>query len=256
MRSERPPSDLIRSVSRALRLLEEVGNHPTGVNPKRLASRCGIRLPTAYHLLRTLRYEGYLDRLPSGDYVLGSAIAERFGDLAPALAGPPPVRAVLADLARHTGHSAYAARFVDGRVTITDVVEASGSPPLEDLVVGFDDAAHATALGKALLSTLPASPRRRYLREAGLRRFTAATVTTAERLSDELRSAVPAGVFTEVEQFRDGVGCVAALVRRSGNDDAGGCWALGLSHRATHVPRRRARLLPSLRRAAADLTNA
>jgi len=256
MRSERPPSDLIRSVSRALRLLEEVGNHPTGVNPKRLASRCGIRLPTAYHLLRTLRYEGYLDRLPSGDYVLGSAIAERFGDLAPALAGPPPARAVLADLARHTGHSAYAARFVDGRVTITDVAEASGSPPLEDLVVGFDDAAHATALGKALLSTLPASPRRRYLREAGLRRFTAATVTTAERLSDELRSAVPTGVFTEVEQFRDGVGCVAALVRRSGNDGAGGCWALGLSHRATHVPRRQARLLPSLRRAAADLTNA
>lgn len=251
MRSETPPSDLIRSVSRALRLLEEVGNHPAGVNPKRLASRCGIRLPTAYHLLRTLRYEGYLDRLPSGDYVLGMAIAERFGDLAPALA-EPPVRAVLADLAGDTGHSAYLARFVDGRVTITEVVEASGSPPLEDLVVGFDDAAHATALGKALLSTLPAPRRRRYLRDAGLRRFTAATVTTTDRLSDELRSAVTTGVFTEVEQFRDGVGCVAALVRRSDGEDAG-CWALGLSHRATHVPRRRARLLPSLRRAAADL---
>lgn len=252
MRSETPPSDLIRSVSRALRLLEEVGNHPTGVNPKRLASRCGIRLPTAYHLLRTLRYEGYLDRLPSGDYVLGTAIAERFGDVAPTLEGPPPAPTVLADLAGQTGHSTYLARFVDGRVTITDVVEASGSPPLEDLVVGFDDAAHATALGKALLSTLPVARRRRYLRDAGLRRFTAATVTTTDRLTDELHSAVTTGVFSEVEQFRDGVGCVAALVRRSGGEDAG-WWALGLSHRATNVPRRRARLLPSLRRAAADL---
>jgi DNA-binding IclR family transcriptional regulator len=255
MRSETPPSDLIRSVSRALRLLEEVGRHPAGINPKRLASRCDIRLPTAYHLLRTLCYEGYLDRLQSGDYMLGTAIADRFGDLAPALDGPAPAPAVLADLAGQTGHSAYLAEFVDGRVTITGVVEASGSPPLEDLVVGFDDAAHATALGKALLSTLPAPRRRRYLRDAGLRRFTAATVTTTDRLYDELGSAVTTGVFSEIEQFRDGVGCVAALVRRSGGDDTA-WWALGLSHGATHVPRRRARLLPSLRRAAADLATA
>jgi len=255
MRSETPPSDLIRSVSRALRLLEEAGNHPGGINPKRLASRCGIRLSTAYHLLRTLRYEGYLDRLPSGDYVLGTAIAERFGDLTPVVAGPPAVSPVLADLAALTGHSAYLARFVDGRVTITAVVEAPGSPPLEDLTVGFDEGAHATALGKALLSTLPVARRRRYLRDAGLRRFTAATVTTVDELGDELRSARPTGVFTEVEQFRTGVGCVAALVHRPG-DDSADRWALGMSHRATHVPRGRDRLLPSLRRAAADLSTA
>lgn len=254
MRSETPPSDLIRSVSRALRLLEEVGSHPAGVNPKRLASRCGIRLPTAYHLLRTLRYEGYLDRLPSGDYVLGNALAERFGDLdAGVLTAAPPPSTVLADLATGTGHSAYLARFVDGRVTITGVVEAPGSPPLEDLIVGFDDGAHATALGKALLSTLSATRRRRYLRDAGLRRFTSATVATADELLVELRAARPSGVFAEVEQFRDGVGCLAALVRRSDGDGDQTCWALGLSHRATQVPRRRAGLVPSLRRAAADL---
>lgn len=76
-----PPSDLIRSVSRALRLLEEVGRHPAGVNAKRLASRCGLHLSTVYHLVRTLHYEGYVDRLPSGDYVLGLAVADRFHDL-------------------------------------------------------------------------------------------------------------------------------------------------------------------------------
>ena len=46
--------------------------------------------------------------------------------------------------------------------------------PLEDLIVGFDDGAHATALGKALLSTLPPARRRRYLRDSGLRRVTSA----------------------------------------------------------------------------------
>lgn len=243
-----PPSDLIRSVSRALRLLEAVGAHPHGANAKRLASRCDIRLATAYHLLRTLRYEGYLERLPSGDYVLGPAIAERLGDVGAALTATPSPHAVLADLARTTGHSAYLARFVDGRVTITEVVEAPHSPPLEDLVVGFDDAAHATALGKALLSTLPLTRLRRYLRSAGLRRFTPATITDGEALRDEL-SSQPAGVFSEVEQYRDGVACLAVLVP---GPHGARPWALGLSHRARDVARR-THLVAPLVRAAGDL---
>jgi DNA-binding IclR family transcriptional regulator len=247
-----PPSDLIRSVSRALRLLEAVGDHPAGANAKRLASRCGIRLGTTYHLLRTLRYEGYLDRLPSGDYVLGPALAERFDQLPDAVTTPPPARAVLRGLAELTGHSAYLASFVDGLVTITDVVEGPGSPPLEDLVVGFDEAAHATALGKALLSTLSVARRRRYLRETGLRPFTAVTVRNGDELRDEL-SAVRSGIFTECEQYRDGVACLAALATWPGTRRPA---AIGLSHPAHDVPHRRARLLPALRSAAHDLAAA
>jgi len=47
------------------------------------------------------------------------------------------------------------------------------SPYLEDLEVGLPAAAHATAAGKALLSTMPSSRRRSYLEEQGLRPFTA-----------------------------------------------------------------------------------
>lgn len=246
MRSQ-PPSDLIRSVSRALRLLEEVGDHPDGVNAKRLASRCGIRLATVYHLLRTLRYEGYLQRLSTGDYVLGPAIAELFHDLTATLTSPSPARDVLQDLADVTGHSAYLARFVRGRITITQVVEAAQSPVLEDLVVGFCEGAHATALGKALLSTLSGTDRQRYLRETGLRPFTSLTITCSDALVDDLRNGAQRGVFTELEQYRHGVGCIASLVRRT-NDEAG-WWALGISHRVARVPR----LVTPLQQAAQDL---
>jgi DNA-binding IclR family transcriptional regulator len=248
-----PPSDLVRSVSRALRLLEEIGEHPGGISAKRLASRCEMNLATVYHLLRTLRYEGYLERLPSGDYVLGLAIAERFRDLVSALAHPPPVPAVLRRLAAATGHSAYLARFVEGRVTITQVVEAPGSPALEDLMVGFNDAAHATALGKALLSTLPAAARRGYLADAGLRSFTPATVTDADALDAELADHARRGLFSESEQYRRDVGCVATLVHRSGGND--GWWALGMSHGVHGAPRGR-RIIGPLRLAAADLATA
>ena len=248
-----PPSDLVRSVSRALRLLEEIGDHPAGISAKRLASRCDMKLSTVYHLVRTLRYEGYLERLPSGDYVLGLAIAERFRDLASALAHPPPVPTVLRELAGATGHSAYLARFVDGRITITQVVEAPRSPPLEDLMVGFNDGAHATALGKALLSTLPTPARHRYLADAGLRSFTTATVIDAAELDAELDTCARRGLFSESEQYRRDVGCVAALVRRPDSDDP--WWALGLSHSVDGVPRMRQITAP-LKLAAAHLTTA
>lgn len=75
------PSDLIRSVSRALRLLEEVGHHPAGVSAKQVARACQLHQSTAYHLLRTLAYEGYLEHLPSGDYVVGQRLADRYADL-------------------------------------------------------------------------------------------------------------------------------------------------------------------------------
>ena len=79
--SDAEPSDLIRSVSRALRIMEEVSRSPRPLPVKVVAHRCQLRLSTAYHLVRTLCYEGYLVRLPSGGYVAGSGVAECFHEL-------------------------------------------------------------------------------------------------------------------------------------------------------------------------------
>jgi DNA-binding IclR family transcriptional regulator len=244
------PSDLIQSVSRALRILEVVGSEPTGASPKVVARRCELSLSTTYHLLRTLCYEGYLVRLPSGDYVVGLEIADRFRDLRTALARSPQVRAVLQLLAARTGRSAYLARFVDGRVAIAEVAEAPGSPHLEDLVPGFDEAAHATALGKALLATMTPAQRRAYLAEAGLRPFTAATVRGPDDLEAELADAA-GGVYAETCQYRDGVACMAALVFTDVPEDP--WWALAIGGSADDVERDRPGLRRLLQSAAADL---
>lgn len=243
------PSDLIQSVSRAFRILEEVGRHPDGINAKRVAHRCELNLSTTYHLLRTLSYEGYLIHLPSGDYTLGLEIADRFRDLHAALARSPRTDAVLRHVATDTAHTAYLARFVDGRVVIADVAEGPRSPHLEDLIPGFDEGAHATALGKALLSTLQVADRRRYLDETGLRRFTSRTTTSSDDLEADLADQRPTGAFVEECQYRPGVSCLAVLV---GSDD-GGWAALGCSVEAAVFPRERGTLTTHLRHAAHDL---
>ncbi len=208
------PTDLIQSVSRALRILEVVGESPAGLNAKQIALRCEIALPTAYHLVRTLSYEGYLVRRANGSYGLGLEIASRFRDLLASMERPPHVHDVLKQIAEATGHTAYFAQLVDGRVMLTDLFEGPQSPHLEDLVVGFDEGAHATALGKALLSTVPVSRRKAYFQEQGLRPFTGHTVTDEHQLNHELAASARRGMFTEQEQYRPEVCCAAVLVGR------------------------------------------
>src|SRR5690349_21818491 len=127
------PSDLLRSVSRAFRVLEEVGTSRTPLTVKAIARRCQLNLSTTYHLVRTLTYEGYLVRAPDGTYLLGASVAHRFYDLQTSLRQPPEVHAVLLNLSAVTGRTAYLGRFVSGRIVISDLVEGPASPYLEDL---------------------------------------------------------------------------------------------------------------------------
>jgi DNA-binding IclR family transcriptional regulator len=228
------PSDLIRSVSRALRILEEVGRSPAPLPVKAIARRCGLHLSTAYHLVRTLGYEGYLQRLPGGEYAIGFAVADRFHELVDALAQPPQVHSVLRHLAETTRHSAYVGRFVQGRMVITDLVEGPHSPYLEDLQVGLPTAAHATAVGKALLATLPPARRQAYLAEQGLEPFTGNTVVDAEALEAEMSAIRPSEPVIEHGQFRPEVSCAAALVPTG--DSAEPWWALVVSSRSLDLP--------------------
>lgn len=246
-----PPSDLIQSVSRALRVLEAVGESPAGCNPKVVARRCGLHLSTTYHLLRTLAYEGYLTRTSTGDYRLGLAISDRFRDLQASLSRRPQVPAVLRSLADTTGHSAYLARFVDGRVAITAVVEAAGSPHLEDLIPGFDEAPHATALGKALLSRLPPAQRHDLVRTVGMRPFTARTIREVDALDAELGDHDDRAVFVEQGQYRAEVSCAAVLVATGDLEDP--WWSLAVSASSPTFERRRTALAGALRTAGADL---
>lgn len=206
------PTDLIQSVSRALRILEVVGDNPAGLNAKQIAHQCGLALPTTYHLLRTLCYEGYMVRRPTGHYGLGLKVADRFRDLMASMERPPEIHDVLRHVAEATGHTAYFAQVIEGHIVLTDLFEGPHSPHLEDLVVGWDDGAHATALGKALLWAIPAPERKIYLREMGLRPFTPNTITDPNQLNYELATAARMGVFTEQEQYRPEVCCAAVVI--------------------------------------------
>ncbi len=206
------PSDLIRSVSRALRVLEAVGRAPKGLTVKQIARRCELTVATTYHLVRTLAYEGYVIRREDGTYIVGLEVADRYRELVTAFRGPPVVGETLRRAAADTGYSHFLGRFVGGQVAISAVAEGPRSPYVEDLMPGFDEGAHATALGKALLATLTPEQRFRYLREYGMRPFTSATLVAADAFEADVLAGDRRGMQVELGQFRQGVACAAVLV--------------------------------------------
>jgi DNA-binding IclR family transcriptional regulator len=106
-----PPNDLVRSVSRAFRVLEAVGANPAPLTVKAIARRSQLNLSTTYHLVRTLEYERYLEREPDGRYRLGESVAFRFRDLLSSFRAPPEVHQVLRHVAATTRRSGYLGRF-------------------------------------------------------------------------------------------------------------------------------------------------
>jgi DNA-binding IclR family transcriptional regulator len=193
-------------VQRALNLLNTVGEADRPLPAKTLARRTGQPLPTTYHLLRTLVHEGYLRRVDGAGYVLGDQVATLSGGVA---ARASRLRPVLQGLHDELSAAAYLSVLDDGEIRLVDVVDSPASPRV-DLWVGFHDAAHATALGKAVLSALDEASRRDYLGGHDLPDLTPHTVTDPRLLLRQLDSGT--GYALDREEYALGTACVAAAV--------------------------------------------
>jgi len=212
--SDATPGTLIGSVQRALRLLEAASVHEEGRPAKALAREVGLALGTTYHLLRTLTFEGYLRRLPNGNYVLGDGMSHLLhaGTYQAALSRARPVLATLRDQLRA---AAYLSLFEDGEIVLRDLTDAPYAPRI-DLWVGFHDAGHATALGKAVLASLDPGQAREYLAAHPLADLTPRTITNAGRLAAALERVRESGIAIDDEEYAIGSACVAAPVRANG----------------------------------------
>ena len=202
---------LIGSVRRALHLLDAVGASERPVTAKSLARTLDIALPTTYHLLRTLVYEGYLRKLEDG-YVLGERIDSlRHGN--PVQVAVRQARPILRELRDQLNGAAYLSLYQDGEIKLLDVVDGPATPRA-DLWVGLHDSGHATAFGKSILAGIDSGSRVDYLSRHPLADLTPHTITDArilERVLTENREC-----FDDREEYQIGTACLAALVRAPG----------------------------------------
>jgi DNA-binding IclR family transcriptional regulator len=216
---------LISSVQRAFRLMEAVGAHEGGVPAKQLARETGLALATTYHLLRTMVHDGYVRKLDDGTFVLGEKLGELHGG-SREQAALSRVRPTLTELRDGLSAAAYLTFYEDGEIRVAEVVDGPKAPRV-DLWVGFEEAGHATALGKCVLRDLDGEARADYLSRHAMNDLTPRTITYRAELLRRLDAARQSPAVTDIEEYALGTACVAVPVRQG--DTIG---SLGISLRA------------------------
>ncbi|WP_328885617.1 IclR family transcriptional regulator [Streptomyces sp. NBC_00316] len=237
--------DLTVSVRRALRVMEAAGAHVGGAPAQQLAQETGLPSATVQGLLRVLVQDGYMTELDDGAFVLS-------GKRHPLGAGRnQQVRSVLASLRDDLSVAVYLILYEDGEIHVTEIVDSARAPRV-DFCVGFEDAGHATALGKSVLRELNEEARADYLSRHSLIELTPSTITRREELMRQLDSSRTAPVVMDREEYTCGTTCLAVPVYS--HDQVG---ALGISFRSDRMYRTtqvRAGLLASAQRVTRGLS--
>ncbi|MFD2796353.1 IclR family transcriptional regulator [Promicromonospora vindobonensis] len=204
------PNDVapVKSAARALEIVEYVAASGS-VSFNDIVARLGLPKSSAHGLLRTLEAEGWISQeAVSRRFALGLKVwqlGQRYdGHRGLAESAEP----VMDALTRKTGETVQLAR-LDGVENVYIAISPSPNPMRMVSTVGMRLHAHATGIGKALLSTLEPDDARRRLSEVVLPRLTQHTVTDVDELMKVLERTSDVGYAVDDEEFVEGCRCVA-----------------------------------------------
>ncbi|OYO16461.1 IclR family transcriptional regulator [Enemella evansiae] len=200
----------VKSAERTLAVIELVARRD-GVTLSEIADALTLPRSSAHGLLRTMVSADWLRLDEGGRYRLGVR-AWLVGRSAGAYAGMlDPVRGVLARATAATGETC---QFValDGTDSVYLAISESPHPMRLFSHEGSRLRAHATAVGRAMLSALPAVELDDLLTGLAPERFTEHTVTDPAALRALVDRARSDGYATEQNEYVVGSTCVAAAV--------------------------------------------
>jgi IclR family acetate operon transcriptional repressor len=246
------PGRTLSTARHVLQALEIIAQHPRGIPIKALARQLNISLSSGYYLVSSMREQGFVVPSPaaSGLYTLGPKFAELYQGYVAASLQPERLQPVLEELRDRASARAYAALWRDGDLEVVEIRGRRGSRELPDVTKGFRGAAHALALGKIYLCSLPKTQWPRYLRGNTYRRYTSATIATPEALTQHLQTVRETGLAFDLQEFAAGSCCIAVPVRRG--DDTHLVASVGVSIPARRFAAERHNLIGVIRDIAAD----
>ncbi|MDT0203152.1 IclR family transcriptional regulator [Nocardioides sp. AE5] len=200
----------IQSVARASQLLLRVAHYREGASVKELAADLGLALPTTYHLTNTLLDQGLLSRNGQRRFVLGDATAVLAQAYVRNGGASERLLVALKRLADETHETVYLVDWAESEIRVRASVESSQTVRVGDVTAGPYEHAHARANGKVLLAWAPPEIRDAYLARHPLTKLTPNTIVSRDRLAQELARVHATGVARDLEEYEEGVSCLAA----------------------------------------------
>jgi len=197
--------------SRALAILSAFDEQHRAMSLSDIAARADLPLATTHRLLGELFRWGALERLPSGEYVIGRKIWD-IGHLAPAETGLRQVaEPFLHDLYGATLATVHLAVREEFEVVYLDRLRGNQSVPVVSKVGGRLPL-HTTGVGKVLLAHAPVEVQDTVL--GALTRITPYTITQPGVLRRQLRQVLDKGYATTREEMSLGACSIAVPIHR------------------------------------------
>lgn len=215
------PKNSVQSVERALMILSVLSEYSQGLSIGDLSIKIDLSKGTTHRLLSTLAYLDYVRQdAETKKYNLGYKLVELGNRLLSHLDFRTEARPFLVRLAESTKETVHMAILDKKEALYIDKVEASDYPSGLRMasMLGARIPTHCSAVGKVLLAGLPEDKAETLLKNAGLPKRTANTITDIGKLKAHMSLVKKNGFAVDNEENEIGVSCVAGPIYNQRGD--------------------------------------
>ncbi len=204
---------IIQSVAHALDVLEEFHGEVDELGVTELSKKLKLHKNNVFRVLATLQSRSYIEQNKSNDsYRLGIKCLELGQTFIRQRGLLQQANPVLHELAEKTGETSYLSMLRGNEVVYLDAVETTSTVRVVSRV-GLHMPLHSTAAGKALVAHESEEELRGRFTAGPLTKFTKATLATADAFIADLALVRERGWAADLEEFEEGLRCVAAPIR-------------------------------------------
>ncbi len=223
---------IIQSVSHAHDVLEEFHGDVDELGVTELSKKLKLHKNNVFRILATLQSRNYIEQNKANEnYRLGVRCLELGQTFIHQRGMLKQAKPILQEMAEKTGETSYVSILRGNEVVYLDSVEPETTVRVVSRL-GFNMPTHATAAGKALVAFESEEDlRKRFGQE--LKRYTRNTIPSVEDLFGNLESVREKGYAADLEEFEEGLRCVASPIRDYTRKVIGALSVSGPAHRLT-----------------------
>ena len=204
--------DLLKSVIKALGVLDCFTTLDRKLSISEIAKRTGLPRGTAHRVMTTLRELGFVEQERERDqYRLGLKLFELGNVVLANMDLHREAKSFVEALTAISGEAVHLCVFDGVQSTLINRTEPSRERT-NTIVVMEASPAHCTATGKAALAFQPEAVLNRVI-GLGLRSYTPRTITDPAALREELAAIRKRGYSIDDEELSPGIRCVGAPIR-------------------------------------------
>ena len=201
----------VKTLDKAFEILNFVSSGESPVSLADVADGLALDRSTAHRILASLKSTGMITQTRDKRYKLGFVILRIYRNFLRQNQAIDKAHDELIALADDTGENAHLSFFDGADIVFIDCVESKHAFSVNPRV-GEREPAYCTALGKMHLSLLKKPELEKYFSGLEMIKHLPSTITDREELIKEIHFSRQRGYGTDLEEFKEGVRCIAAPI--------------------------------------------